>query len=285
MNVHVQAGSGRISTGTYPSSYGYFIGVDTTAGSPAGEVVGVTTASGSNPRIDALVGYIDLSVTASSGTPNNPNNMLVFKAVAGTPASSPVAPTNSAIQSSIGASNPFIILAYLAVGTSVTQVNNGNITDKRTMARPVIAADTPASPFRVRLSITATSVTSVSGSGPISLAGSWICLDPADYTIPGKTTYFRLYGIVERAVTSDVIEAQLYNPVTTTILAAISTDNNPSVGTSTTITSVTSSDLVLRSGEIAFPTSATLFYMRLWNKVSGTNIEYLRNSFVEIYWR
>lgn len=131
MAVVVQQGSAGINTGTYPDSYRYWCAIDTTAGTPAGESVTITTANPSNPRIDVIVGYIDLAVTASSGTANNPNNMFKLVAVAGTPAGSPSAPNNAAIQSAIGASNPFMILANVLVGTSVTSINNGNITDRR----------------------------------------------------------------------------------------------------------------------------------------------------------
>lgn len=134
MTVIVGQGSARISTGTYPSSYGYFVGIDTTTGSPAGESVTITTAPTSNSRIDTIVAYVDLSVTPSSATANNPNNMLKVAAVAGTPAASPTAPSNATIQSAIGASNPFIKLANVLVGTNVTSINNGNITDLRTFA-------------------------------------------------------------------------------------------------------------------------------------------------------
>lgn len=136
MNVNVAPGTCRISTGTYPTSYAYFAAVDTTTGTPQGEVVTITTANSSNPRIDTIVAYIDLSVTASTGTANNPNNMLKLIAVAGVAASSPSAPTTSAIQSAIGAANPFIKLANIAVGTSVTQINAGNITSLRAFVQP-----------------------------------------------------------------------------------------------------------------------------------------------------
>lgn len=135
MTVTVSQGTAGIPVGTYPSSYDYWVGIDTTTGSPAGETVTIATASSSNPRIDAVVAYVDLSVTASSGTPNNTNNMLKLVSVAGTPAGSPVAPTGAAIQSAIGGSNPYILLAQVLVGTSVTQINNGNITDKRNFMR------------------------------------------------------------------------------------------------------------------------------------------------------
>jgi hypothetical protein len=132
MSVTVGPGTAIIPTGTYPSSYGYDVAIDTASGSPAGESVTIATASSSNPRIDSIVLYVDLSVTASSGTPNNPNNMLKLASVAGTPNASPVAPTNSAIQTAIGASNPFLRLGNVTVGTSVTSISGG-ILDVRSM--------------------------------------------------------------------------------------------------------------------------------------------------------
>ena len=91
--------------------------------------VTVTTADPSNPRKDIVVAYIDLSLITTSTT----NNLgaLKFKAVAGTPASSPTDPSGSTIQSSVGAGNPYIQLARLSVGTGVTQILNANITDLR----------------------------------------------------------------------------------------------------------------------------------------------------------
>jgi len=55
-------------------------------------------------------------------------------AVAGTPNASPSAPSGATIQAAVGASNPYIVLANVLVGTSVTQINSSNITDLRTMA-------------------------------------------------------------------------------------------------------------------------------------------------------
>lgn len=133
MTVLVQPGTARIGTGTTPTNYGYFTAVDTTL---PGEVVTITTANGSNPRIDVIVGYVDKAVTPSSVTPNNTNNMFKLVAVAGTPAASPVAPNGAAIQSAVGASNPYIILANVLVGTAVTSITNANITDLRTLMYP-----------------------------------------------------------------------------------------------------------------------------------------------------
>lgn len=130
MTVYVSAGTGRISTGTTPGDYGYFFGIDTAA---PGESVTIATAN-SSARIDYIVAYVDLSVTPNQSQANNSNNMLKLASVAGTPSGSPVVPTVGQIQTAIGASNPYIILAQVAVAALATQVTNSNITDVRTMA-------------------------------------------------------------------------------------------------------------------------------------------------------
>lgn len=132
MGVRVQAGLAAIPIGASPTDYREFATIDTTS---PGEAVTITTASASNPRNDLIVAYVNRSLTPSTATPNNPN-MLVVAAVAGTPAASPSDPSGSAIQTAIGAANPYIILARVLVGTSVTQITNANITDMRVLAHP-----------------------------------------------------------------------------------------------------------------------------------------------------
>lgn len=131
MTVKVNPGTAKISTGSTPSKQSYLVRLDTSTGSD----VTITTANGSNPRRDLIVAYYDLSIVSAS--PNNPG-ALKFAAVAGTPAASPADPNATAIQTAVGASNPYIILARVTVGTSVTTITAPNITDLRTMAAPVI---------------------------------------------------------------------------------------------------------------------------------------------------
>lgn len=96
-------------------------------------------ASG-NPRIDAVVAYIDLAVV--DDTSNNNPGALKFINVQGTPAGSPVAPTDGEIQTAVGASNPFFRLAEIAVADGFSAINNANITDKRTWLALTSAAQT-----------------------------------------------------------------------------------------------------------------------------------------------
>lgn len=98
--------------------------------------VAITANSSGNPRIDAIVAYADLS--ASAGTDGT--NVLKFVAVAGTPASSPTAPDATAIATAIGAGNPYIVLANVAVANGATTLANANITDLRPSAYVKIPA-------------------------------------------------------------------------------------------------------------------------------------------------
>lgn len=91
------------------------------------------TADPSNPRIDLIVVYVDTSLTGSSATNDNPG---VTKAtfVKGTPSASPAAPNAAAIQSKVGASNPYIIVGSVKVRAGATSILSTDITDVRTMA-------------------------------------------------------------------------------------------------------------------------------------------------------
>lgn len=123
MNVTVAIGNGLISTGT---GFARRIATDAT------NTVSLTAASTANPRIDAVVAYIDNAVTPTTSVVDNTNGVLKFKSVAGSPAANPSAPTAQAIQSSVGAGNPYMVLAYVAVAKNATAA--GAITDVRKIA-------------------------------------------------------------------------------------------------------------------------------------------------------
>lgn len=89
----------------------------------------VNTADPSNPRIDTVVAYINLASISTSVTNNN--GALQFKAVPGTPAGSPSAPSGGTVQTSIGAGNPYAPLGNVAVAAAASSVVNANITDTR----------------------------------------------------------------------------------------------------------------------------------------------------------
>lgn len=123
MNVTVAIGNGLISTGT---GFARRIATDAT------NTVSLTAASTANPRIDAVVAYIDNAVIPTTSVVDNTNGVLKFKSVAGSPTANPSAPTAQAIQSSVGAGNPYMVLAYVAVAKNATAA--GAITDVRKIA-------------------------------------------------------------------------------------------------------------------------------------------------------
>ena len=98
----------------------------------------IATADVSNPRRDIIVMYIDYGQTPSTGVSNNTNGVVKIKSVAGTPAGSPVDPTDVAIQSSVGAGNPFIKLARVRVAAGTSSITNSVIDDLRIMATGIM---------------------------------------------------------------------------------------------------------------------------------------------------
>ncbi len=83
----------------------------------AEEILTITTANVSNPRIDNVILELDPSA-----------NSIVLKVVAGTPATSPTAP--SLVQTDGGVYQ--IKLAQVAVAAGATTISAGNVTDYRT---------------------------------------------------------------------------------------------------------------------------------------------------------
>jgi len=122
-SVDIAVGDAFFSYGNYA-----FFGWNTATLNDSSTVI--TDNTSGNDRIDAVVAYIDLTVISSASS-DNPG-ALKFAVVAGTPAGSPSAPSDGTIQSAIGASNPFLRLANVAVANGFTSIVNANITDTRT---------------------------------------------------------------------------------------------------------------------------------------------------------
>jgi len=93
----------------------------------------ISAADGSNPRRDIVVIYVDYGQTPSTAVSNNTNGVVKIKVVNGTPAGSPVDPNGAAIQASVGAGNPYSILARVRVPAGQTSISNSLIDDLRTM--------------------------------------------------------------------------------------------------------------------------------------------------------
>jgi len=126
MSVKVAIGSAFIPSG---NGYPYHVFTDTA------QTVSIATADGSNPRLDLIVAYVDLTEVDDTD-PNNPDAFKMV-AVAGSPAGSPSEPNSGAIQTAIGASNPYIILARVSVAAGATTITNANLVDRRAMTKAV----------------------------------------------------------------------------------------------------------------------------------------------------
>lgn len=122
LGVSVAPGTYRIPDLT--GSFAY------TGWSNAATNVAISTADPANPRISAIVIYIDKAASTSASPPNNPG-VAKFLSVNGTPAASPTAPNGATIQAAVGAGNPYIVLAHARVNAAATTVTNALITDVR----------------------------------------------------------------------------------------------------------------------------------------------------------
>ena len=124
-NNTVLIGTGRAYVPTSDGSMMYSTHMDAT------QNVTISPNSSGNARIDSIVLYLDLSVSVDASA----DNVAKFYDVQGTPGASPVAPTSAQILTAIGSSNPYIVLANIAVANGFISINSGNITDQRAYAK------------------------------------------------------------------------------------------------------------------------------------------------------
>lgn len=93
----------------------------------------ISAADGSNPRRDIVVIYVDYGQAPSTAVSNNTNGVVKIKVVNGTPAGSPVDPNDAAIQSSVGAGNPWTKICRVRVPAGQTSIGNSLIDDLRSL--------------------------------------------------------------------------------------------------------------------------------------------------------
>lgn len=116
MQVTVSRGDGKIPFQDY--AYAFWTDSD--------ETIQISNASSSGNRIDRLVAYIDRKMTFRADQINNPG-LLKFKIITGVASPKATAPTDTIVQNSIGAGNPFINLAEITVHQNTTQIVNADI--------------------------------------------------------------------------------------------------------------------------------------------------------------
>jgi hypothetical protein len=137
----------------------------------------VTTASGSNPRIDTLV------VTLTRESQSTDPGKMVMSIVAGTPAASPVAPTLT--QTSATWQYP---LANILVGTSVGVIASNKITDRRTYALSWPSTITPEAFLMTDINGKLTFATPSSGAIDASQIGGGLVSDTEFGYLNGVTS-------------------------------------------------------------------------------------------------
>lgn len=125
MKVAIASGEGMIPTA---NDYKFYFWNDDALD------VTISTANSTNPRRDFIVAYMDLGAATQTVTANNPGIPKAV-AVAGTPATVPSNPTVSQIQTAIGVSNPYIILARVDVPAATSNISTGMVVDRRSWAR------------------------------------------------------------------------------------------------------------------------------------------------------
>lgn len=129
-NLSISAGDIIIANN---SDYGYRaqLTTATSVSTPA-----VPTVSGYS-RYDAIVAYIDLSVTPDTSKVDNIDaGVLKFKSVSGTAGTNPTtASADNNIAGSIGAANPYVVLAYVLVPANATAATAFTIIDNRKVAK------------------------------------------------------------------------------------------------------------------------------------------------------
>lgn len=190
MTVTCNAGVGRIPTGSGSATYDYYVGQDA-----ATTGITIATADGSNPRRDYIVGYVNKAVVPSTGVTNNSNNMFVIVAVAGTPAAVPSDPSVGQIQTAIGASNPYIILARVRVAAADTDITNSDIDDLRQAIYPMSLGDGWSVPLGTWTYLSATTMSVPLADTPFLTVGTKIKLTQT------TTKYFYVVGVSGTTVT------------------------------------------------------------------------------------
>ena len=101
-------------------------------------------APATNNRVDAIVAYIDNPSTGDGSTTDNPTTCGIIP-VSGTVAANPTAPTDAQIRTAItndgatGGSAYYVVLATILVGTGVTTIGAGVITQGQAATSTVLS--------------------------------------------------------------------------------------------------------------------------------------------------
>lgn len=119
MTVKVNSGKAYVKSSSGEMLYATHLDTDTNAS--------ISNNSSGNDRIDAVVIKIDTATTPD----RYGENIVSIEVVEGTPAASPVAPTDSEIQTAVGAGNAFLRLADVTVENGTVSITGSDISNAR----------------------------------------------------------------------------------------------------------------------------------------------------------
>lgn len=269
MSVLIGTGDFKIDT----TGYSY------TGWNSASLAATISTANPSNPRKDAVVLYVDKAQN-TPGTANNPG-IIKHMVVAGTPAGSPVAPDDTAISTAVGASNPFIRLANVTVGTGVTQITNANISSTRVLAAPKLPANSVTTTAITDGAVTAPKLGLIYAAGnnssDVSFSTSGTYTTVASVSVaPTTTTIFQIDAICQHALANNQeSQIRIYDSSTSTVLFEASNVSNPN---DLLRTQGVHTQISLTSG-----THNIALQIRAYNGSAGTHKVYVRCGSLTIF--
>jgi hypothetical protein len=222
MSVRVASGWAAV-VGTTTSNMGVY-----TAYNDATEVLTITTANPTNPRIDLVC------LTIRDAYYSGASNDVIYQVIAGTPAGSPVAPALPANS---------ISLATIAVGAAVTQINSGNITDTR------VSTTTNLPVGDITEVQGGAGITVTSGTGPIPS----VAINSTVATLTGSQT-----------LTNKTLTTPIISTISNTGTLTLPTSTDTLVGRATTdtltnktLTAAVENNPILKSPEERYTVSAT----------------------------
>ena len=132
MTIQCGGSAGTRDVAIAEDNAGNKLSIDNRSGAPI--PITIEAAPSVNSRIDAIVAYVDNPSTGDGSTTDNPTTCGII-AVKGTAAANPTVPDDAAIRAAItvdgatGGTAYYVKLAEVSVGTGVTTIGSGAITE------------------------------------------------------------------------------------------------------------------------------------------------------------
>lgn len=165
--------------------------------------VSVPLNSSANNQIDALICYVDLEVVPTADGAGT--GIAKFVVIPGTPATTPQAPTDSDITSTIGVNTPYELIALISVASQSTAIHNEDITDAKRLPylKTVRHVEQITTSGTLTLDASQTDTFEVTMTGNITLAtptgmniGDWIYLTLIQDATGGRTFTYTGFSVM-----------------------------------------------------------------------------------------